>query len=373
MNLMNLVRSMGFLAFGWTVLALAVGASGVWSPSLPKANFFLPKPSLQQVVTIRDPAWTGVEQMRLVDQVTGKSVPMGLPAGEVWALLTVSPWRDRNGNLEVVGRWARHGRTVGEESFSGLGRFRLPDATVLSRVSLEIIATGRPCLLPGPAGEILFPSGDGRLYRCNLSENSQGDARPSLLLEERAESAGTGSARPVRWRCEQPGTGLNYLIDPVCSPEPRLREYVFVSLSSQTCRGKKPLQEPHKLWWLKMNERYDEIQAAGPLIGLDSKNRPIESVVERFPTVTVDADGRLSLWYMTRKPEVKPWRLYSARLEVDPETGAPRVLPGEMAPGDFAEGPPLSSADGKLVFAMAPNGELTTIELAKDRARTTQP
>jgi hypothetical protein len=241
----------------------------------------------------------------------------------------------------------------------------------LSRVPLEIIATGRPCLLPGPPGEILFPSGDGRLYRCNLSENSQGDARPSLVSEVGDESSGTGSARPVRWRCEQPGAGPIRLTDPFWSPEPRLREYVFVSLSSQTRHGKKPLQEPHKLWWLKMNEQYDEVQAAGPLIGLVAKNCTIESVDERFPTVAVGAEDQLNLWYMTRMPEEKPWRLYSARLELDPETGAPRVFPGEMAPGAFAEGPPLSSADGKLVFAMGPNGELTKVELAKDRSSTT--
>jgi len=159
--------------------------------------------------------------------------------------------------------------------------------------------------------------------------------------------------------------------DPLWSPEPSVRDYVFVSLSSQKRLGKKTLHEPYKLWWLKMNDRYDEIQAAGPLNCLVAHRSAIESVAERFPTIAVGAEGKLSLVYMTRKPEEKSWRLNSARLELDPKTGEPYRLPKEKAPGAFAEGlaadPPLVSADGKRVFARATTGELTTIKLADDR------
>jgi hypothetical protein len=370
MNLMNLVRSIGFLAIGWTVLALGVGALGVWSPSPPAVNYFVPKPSLQQVVTI-NPAKTGGEQIRLVDQVTGRSEAIRLPSDKVWALLTVLPWRDRDGNLEVVGRWARHLDSFGEQAYSGLGRFRLSDATELSLVSLDTVPTGRPCVLPVGPGEILFPSGDGRLYRCNLSENSHGDAGLNIRSEQVEEAAITSSARPIGWHCERPGAGEIYMNDPVWSPEPRVREYVFVSLSTQTRNGTKVLQKRNKLWWLKMNHGYDEIQAAGPLYRPVAMNPATESVEERFPAVAVDALGRLSLYYMTRGHREKAWRLCSARLELDPRTGGPHGIPSETAAGAIADGlaaePPLISADGKRVFAMATTGELRTIKLAEDR------
>jgi hypothetical protein len=371
MNLMSLIRSIGFLAIGWTVLALGVGASGVWTPASPSVSFFLPKPSLHDAITIGKPAWRSMEQICLVDRVTGKSEPMRLPSEEVWALLTVSPWRDQDGNVEVVGRWARHNDALGERPFFGLGRFRLPDATVVNRIPLDILPNGRPCLLPGRTGEIVFPSGDGQLYRLNLAENSQGNARSGLPSEEGEEGVGTGSARPVSWHCVRPCTGPMYINDPLWSPELRLGHYLLVSLSSQKQLGKKILQVPHKLWWLKMNDRYDEIQAAGPLNGLVAKSSAIESVAQRFPTIAVGADGKLSLLYMTRQPEEKSWRLDSARLERDPKTGRPYLLPNEKARAVFTEGlaadPPLVSADGKCVFARASTGELTTIKLVDDR------
>ena len=192
MNLMNLIRSIGFLSIGWTVVALGMGAMGVWTPSPSTVDYFVPKPSLHQVVTIGKPSWQGAERVLLLDEVTGKSEPIRLPSEEVWALLTVSPWRDKNGNFEVVGRWSCHNNRPCDQPFSGLGLFRLPDATVVSRVPLDVVPIGRPCLLPGRRGEILFPSGDGQLYRCNLSADSQGDAPSSLRSEEDEELIGTG-------------------------------------------------------------------------------------------------------------------------------------------------------------------------------------
>ena len=49
-----------------------------------------------------------------------------------------------------------------------MGSFRLSDGAVLSRVPMEILPTGRPCWVPGQERTILFPAGDGRLYRCRL-------------------------------------------------------------------------------------------------------------------------------------------------------------------------------------------------------------
>ncbi len=233
MNLMNLIRSIGFLAIGWTVVALGMGALGVWTPSRSTVDYFLPEHSLHEVITIGKPESIGEERVHLVDRVTGKSEPIRLPSDEVWALLTVSPWRDKNGNLEVVGRWSCHNNRPCDQPFSGLGLFRLPDATVVSRIPLDVVPTGRPCLLPGRPGEILFPSGSGQLYRCNLAEDSQADAHRSLQSEENDGLISTRSARPVRWNCQLPGTGHVNMTDPLSSPDLSLRNYLFVSLSIQ--------------------------------------------------------------------------------------------------------------------------------------------
>ena len=60
-------------------------------------------------------------------------------------------------------------RGVGDEgAFCGMGSFRLSDGAVISRVPMEVLPTGHPCWVPGQSRTILFPAGDGRLYRCRL-------------------------------------------------------------------------------------------------------------------------------------------------------------------------------------------------------------
>ncbi len=371
MNLMNLIRSIGFLSIGWTIFALGMGALGVWTRSPSTVDYFLPEHSHHQVLTLGKPESIGEERVHLVDRVTGKSEPIRLPSEEVWALLTVSPWRDKNGNLEVVGRWSCHNNRSCDQPFSGLGLFRLPDATVVSRIPLEVVPTGRPCLLPGLPGEILFPSGSGQLHRCNLTKDSQADAHGSLQSEEDDGLISTRAARPVRWNCRLPGTGHVNMTDPLSSPDSSLRNYVFVSLSVQERIGSKRKQEPHKLWWLRMNYQFDEIQAAGPLTFVVKDRSAIQPVAERFPSIAADADGKRSLIYMTHTPPQRSWRLHIARLDQNLKTGEPQLLLVDKPPVAVAEGlaaePPLISADAKHVFARAATGELTTISLDDKR------
>jgi hypothetical protein len=308
----------------------------------------------------------------VVDQVTGKSEPIPLPSEDIWALLTVSPWRDRDGNLEVVGRWARHLDPPGERPFSGLGRFRLPDATVISRIPIDIIPTGRPCVLPGRAGEILFPSGDGQLYRCNISEDTTSESRTnSGENENEAEDSVPGSLRRVKWRCARPSAGQIYISEPHLSAVPRLRNYVFVSLSAQKQLDKKVQQELPKLWWLRMNDRFDVIEAAGPLTGEFANHNQRDPIAERFPTIAPGSEHRLSMIYITRKPPERGWRLQFSMVELDPKTGEPRVTSRENTAvalaEDIAADYPLISADSKSAFARSATGQLITVKLPVDR------
>ena len=41
--------------------------------------------------------------------------------------------------------------------------------TVKNRITLDVLPTGKPCWVNGRPGEILFPAGDGQLYRCNIA------------------------------------------------------------------------------------------------------------------------------------------------------------------------------------------------------------
>ena len=161
MSLMTLVRLFAALFLGWTLVALGIGAMGGGSPSHPA-----PLAHARRAVACSSVAGhrLGSERPDLVDRSTGRSTPIHLPEDDLWTIVSVSPWRDSGGDREVVGRWVSRG----EGAFCGMGSFRLSDGAVLSRVPMEILPTGVPAGYPARTRTILFPAGDGQLYRCRL-------------------------------------------------------------------------------------------------------------------------------------------------------------------------------------------------------------
>ena len=176
----------------------------------------------------------------------------------------MSPWRDHDGNLQAVGRWVR--REEGHDEFCGLGLLRLPDMTVTSRITLDVLPTGKPCWVPGRPGEILFPAGDGQLYRCKLGGHAE-EERPFWFP---AAITG-GKPRPRQSACGDLGgssagfgCGLSRRSDLVVrtgGPPPGFR-----GSQRDGSRGGHRVILPSRLWWLAMNDEGDAILAAGRLI-----------------------------------------------------------------------------------------------------------
>ena len=114
MNLMNMVRLFGFVLIGWTFLA--------WRRSLPEQSSAGRGDSL---LLARPPASRGgwgsrsqlacVEEYRLVDRSTGRRALVAAPDA-TWGFVTVSPWRDQDGNLEAVGDGAGPARSATNRS-----------------------------------------------------------------------------------------------------------------------------------------------------------------------------------------------------------------------------------------------------------------
>ena len=368
MNLMTFIRLTGMLARGLGGDCTGAGALGVGATDPARSTtFYTPAPSLHDAVPGGRPDGPDRVDYQLLDRTTGGIESLALPREQSWSLLSVSPWRDREGKLQAIGRWVC--RTEGEEGFCGLGLISLPDMTVKNRITLDVLPTGKPCWLPGRPGEILFPAGNGRLYRCRVSD------QPGEGLATRPAGPGTDGeepaapAREVRWEAPLAGSQVFFLDDPVWSAEPAVRQLVFVSLSKLDYRENQRVILPSRLWWLLMNDDGDAIVAAGRLTDTAMDGRPDRAMFERMPSIAVGAGGKLSLVYLARTARENSWQLRTVGLDLDQATARPRLVNGGRSPRVIADGlAPASlvvSADGAEVYAIAVSGR--TVKFALPR------
>jgi hypothetical protein len=366
MNLTNLVRLCGAVALAWVLLAMGVGMSGIKARPFPEASYFLPKPAVHEAIAVSRAQRPGHEEFRLVDRSTGKTVPFPLPEDERWGCLSVSPWRDQDGDLEAVGRWARLD-PAGGRAYCGLGLFRLSNPAIVHRIELDLLPTGKPCWVPGRPGDFVFPAGDGQLHRCHLSRATDEGAKNPSSTRERVRTVRANSPRPVVWQCIEPGSGRTFMTDPVWPCEKELQRFIFVSLSLQSTGESKRRLEPSRIWWLEMSDGGYEVVSAGPLTGQHPETR--RSDVERMPNVTVGPSGRPTLAYLRRAKGDTSWRLCVAALSLEKSTGKPVIAPGPETIRDVADelvpSPPTFSTDGQAVFAFAEGGRIKRYSLPR--------
>jgi hypothetical protein len=358
MNLMTLVRLMGMLVIGWTMIAFGAGVLGVGANDVAGGTFYVARPSSQDVVMTGQPDGLASEQYALLDRVTGRTEPLALPEDENWSLLSVRPWRDRDGNVQAAGRWAK--RITDQESMWGLGVLKLPGSTVVSRLPLDILPTSKVCWVPDHPGEVLFAAADGQLYRCNVvADAGEGTAAD---CNSTARDGNVAQPRPLAWQRKPAGSGVSYIADPALSSEPALRHVIFAALSTQKLQGDGPVSIPSKLWWLMVDGDGDSIKAAGQLSQPGSAGAASDEACERMPSVVVGPAGKMSLVYLTRKNGEESWKLRLAQLEVDPANSLPHLKQGRggstVVAGGLALASIVVSADGKTVYGREVGGGL---------------
>ena len=262
MNLMNMVRLCGLVVIGWTLMALGVGMCGTSRRPAVETNFFLPKPSLHEAVAVSQSRRGGMEEYRLVDRSTGRAEPLPLPEDASWGFVSVSPWRDQEGNLEAVGRWNRFNAS-GEQAFCGLGLFSLADTTVVHSIDLDVLPTGRPCWVPGRPGDLLFPAGDGQLHRCHLARDRDGQSGTSDRGGDDGGLCALGRDASGDMAVCCAGVGQRIHRRPgLAWREAIAKVLVRLAQPAGTHEGKLRF-EPPRIWWLEMSEGGDEILSAG--------------------------------------------------------------------------------------------------------------
>jgi hypothetical protein len=267
----------------------------------------------------------------LLEPVTGRLDRIASGDGGTLDQASFAPWRDEHGGTQLVGRWVRrHGADVEV----GIARLTFPGGRWLDRIPTDMLPTGPPCWVPGTAARVLFPAGDGRLYRLDF-EAGRELSRPSA----------------VAWDIAEPGPSRVRLSDPSWADDRRLAGRLLVALNVLTDDGEPQMFRPAQVWWVRLDPGDSAIIAAGPVTRDDGRYR-------RFPTLAPDGRGGLVLVSLACRAGEDDWSLLVEPLAFDPETGAPRAVPGagRVLAGGLRPTPPAVARDGSAVAVMVRDG-----------------
>lgn len=278
------------------------------------------------------------EELTIYDAETGALSRVSLPSGDSMDMVSLSPWIDRWGRRQMVGRW---GRRDGEESDTlfrqfGLARFQFPDGALIDRVPLDVVPVSAPCWFPSIVARVLFVGGGGQIYTYSFEAPPDGPSPADL-----------GEPRQVGWdvtgmpRC--PG-----IVHEVAWPD-RLAaaRYLLVSLTPHRLPSPRAASEVPRseLWWFRLDERGRTIIDASPLVPGD---RPEAALSLRRPAVGRDAGGNLELACLGQDAESRSHQLLLFPLTFDVPNGAPRLItaPSHVAATECAPVTPAFSMNG---------------------------
>jgi hypothetical protein len=229
----------------------------------------------------------------------------------------------------------------------GLARLSLPEGKLLDRIPLEQIPIGEPCWVPGGTPRILFPSGDGQIYRYDLSDPGSplGGARQPNQTQR------------VEWGIAPPGQGPVYFRDLTWPLTEGLGGRLIASLCYLETGKERPALTGPELWWLQLSPDQTVIEAAGRLSDPDARDvsgRDDGDVEERLPNVAATAHGDLALVYLSRPAGQQEWDLNTASIAIDPASGVPAIRPGtsRRVGGGFVCSTPTFSVDGRWIYGV---------------------
>jgi len=294
----------------------------------------------------------------LIDRDSNRCDVVPLPSGNRWGQLSVSPWCDAEGNAEAVCQRFGFPGSAAEQSFWGLARLRLPEGKVIDEVNLDLLPTGRACWVPAHLGRILFAAGDGQLY---LHDFPGWSSDPNETVTDTAARSDESTLCQVSWKGSPPLGASVFITVPVWPSHPRLRHLVFATVIPMLRNRQRMVTEPTKLLWLQMRDDGAVIEASGLLDVPKKKASEDLTVLKRFPNVELGRDGTIRLVFLSRIQRDCNLRLEVVPIEIDPETGHPRV-PAHCLPRvldeDCAPVRPLFAADGLTVYMVSRNSGL---------------
>jgi hypothetical protein len=296
------------------------------------------------------PGWVGCSAMPggrpsgkalLIDPEKEQIQVVRLPRGESLDQATGSPWINDAGHGEVVGRWVKVERDIwtGTKTIEdGLARFSLPDGKPLDRIATTLMPASPPSWSPDGRRLVIYPSGDGRLYRVEFPPQSE-------LTSTIDPDTKPAEPTALTWACVRPGDGSARILDASWPTDPELKGLVLASVLKQETIGGKVVNRPPQLWWLKLDTDARAIVAAGPLTGRNP------GLAERFPRLVRDPSDGLQVAYLITAELIESARLSVAPLRFDPGQAGPLLDEGQARTlaRDCLLDAPVPTTDGRSI------------------------
>lgn len=248
---------------------------------------------------------------RLLEASAGELRDMLGDSGVRLEHASLSPWMNATGARQVVGRSSAviDSDVASMPTGSALIRLSLPDGKVIDRVESEAVPIAPPAWFPDTTARVVFPGGDGRLYRLNFEDDSLGEPENTPV--------------PLRWGVEKPG-GSDVIMTEVCWPtHPAFSDRLIVSLSKLESTGQSQRRfGPARLYWMRIDARARTILGVGEVMAMPPGS-PEESV--RSPQVVLGPDRAPLLLYFAKTGRGQPWNLRMAPLRFETEGGPPET------------------------------------------------
>jgi hypothetical protein len=295
---------------------------------------------------------------RFIDVQTGAVGLLPLSEGDRLDNVSCSPWRDEEGNYQLIGRWTkRHARPDTQllcDAF-GLARFEMPSGRMIERIPTRVVPTSLPTWAPGTEARVVFASGDGKLYTIDFDHNR-------LHNRSSEESPADGEVPRVTeivWRASAP-TGPKIFRDPCWPSDPRFKGRMIVSLQLALGASRQG-SAPAQLWWTELSPDGRSIVDAGPLtVPLDAGATAAASATdERFPGVANLPGVGLTIAYLRRDGHRQNWHLMVAPVSFDSQRDSLPVVRPETAQiitRQHLPAQPAFAADGRSIFAVLESG-----------------
>jgi hypothetical protein len=288
----------------------------------------------------------GGDGIGLLDRATGRVERVGLPREIPLDNVICSPWRDPEGELELVGRLRAPQNGSAVDGYS-LVRVTFPTGRILDRAAIGMLPDSPPCCVPGRTRRVLFTANDGCLYHLAFSDSpGQEPAAP----------------RPVRWPGSLGSVRRFRMSGPVWAAELALARHLLIVIEPSRAHSSGTI-EASKLGWLELNPDGTEIVAAGRLTTAGASPISDGAEEERYPAVgRAGAEGIGLVAFLARTADESAWTLLVAPLRNDP-AGAPVVVKSSarVLATDCAPAAPSISFDGRWVAYVRKRDALSAI------------
>jgi hypothetical protein len=329
----------GLFAICMTAYLLGEQAHTKLSPRCLSSDLYLGVPLYRGPSGIT--YFEGENRLCLTDTTVGAVSRCAVPDLDHFDVLGCSPWRDGEGNHQLVVRYLTLEGKGGDRKLLEMGVALCvhPAGRVVCRVLLSPPPPNRVCWDPERSDRILYQAG-GALYSYSFSPGATTEV-PSAELE------------PITWQCPSPWP-RGVLFRDLCWPtDPAWNGSVIATISRP--RYPRRCDDDLQLWAIRLSPDRARIVAAECLLDLTGTELADHHARLLFPTAAASPEGMRLLAFMVhdqRRKGLSLWVMAARASSASRRAGAPAsAMPARRVAVHCHHVEPAFSPDARWLYA----------------------